>query len=508
MASALEFQQYPVATQDQVPVITNWNPVIGYMVFQDDATTASYYYYKIILEVRLDDATGTLIGKIKQRRNGYSVDVNDNKARAFFDLRDIVNSQLVDTVFDQNQTGAPFDTIHKLGGNTGVTAKIFSINGDRNTDRTQIQTIYVKAYQQYSEAADEIPQEITTDTINNTRYWMAASLPLLTPRFETGTGLNALYIQGEAFEKYQCNNQNDLFLSDVEKDLGVSEYGLSNEYVNYVQSDDYHTLGFLNDNANFESEINYIWVTYYNSAGVVLGNVSIQNHATNGGWIPDDSEGTADDKYRLLYVGVGPGNLESSAVVATDSDDTASGNAKPSNYPTWAYYKVNGRTGAVGTGNTLKTSDYYFIKQDGSCKGFKIRRLGWRNSLGCYDYFNFKMKSSQTVEVSRDNYASMLGTFNASKFRYNNTQRGKKTRQTTAILKETLNTDWITETQANLIEKLIMSTDVYVIKNSDTTYTEPIMITDKSFVRKTSANDKLIQYTINIEYANPINTNS
>ena len=50
MASALEFQQYPVATQDKVPVITNWNPVIGYMIFQDDATTASYYYYKIILE--------------------------------------------------------------------------------------------------------------------------------------------------------------------------------------------------------------------------------------------------------------------------------------------------------------------------------------------------------------------------------------------------------------------------------------------------------------------------
>ena len=130
MASALEFQQYPVATQDSVPVITNWNPVIGYMVFQDDATTASYYYYKINLEVRLDDATGTLIGKIKQRRNGYSVDVNDNKARAFFDLRDMVNSQLVDTVFDQNQNTVPFDTIHKLGGNTGVTAKIFSINGD------------------------------------------------------------------------------------------------------------------------------------------------------------------------------------------------------------------------------------------------------------------------------------------------------------------------------------------------------------------------------------------
>ena len=117
-------------------------------------------------------------------------------------------------------------------------------------------------------------------------------------------------------------------------------------------------------------------------------------------------------------------------------------------------------------------------------------------------------KSTQTVEVQQDNYSTMLGTFNKSRWRYNNTQRGKKTRQTTAILKETLNTDWITEQDANLLEKLIMSTDVYIVENADTTYTQAVMITDSSHVRKTVANDRKIQYTINIEYANPLNTNS
>jgi hypothetical protein len=78
----------------------------------------------------------------------------------------------------------------------------------------------------------------------------------------------------------------------------------------------------------------------------------------------------------------------------------------------------------------------------------------------------------------------------------------------TAILKETLQTDWISETDGELLEKLIMSTNVYIVENTDTTYTEPVMITDTSFIRKTVANNKLIQYTIKIEYANPINTNS
>jgi hypothetical protein len=87
-------------------------------------------------------------------------------------------------------------------------------------------------------------------------------------------------------------------------------------------------------------------------------------------------------------------------------------------------------------------------------------------------------------------------------------QRGKATRQVTATVKETLNTDWITEQDANLLEKLIMSTNVYIVENSDTTYTEGVVVTDSSFIRKTNANDNLIQYTVQIEYANPINTNS
>jgi hypothetical protein len=86
--------------------------------------------------------------------------------------------------------------------------------------------------------------------------------------------------------------------------------------------------------------------------------------------------------------------------------------------------------------------------------------------------------------------------------------RGKTTREVTAVLKETLNTDWITEDQAYLLEKLIMSTDVYIVENADTEFTQGVMVTDSSIVKKTVANDKLIQYTIQIEYANNVNTNS
>ena len=477
----ISFVQEPVDAADKVPVITNWNPMIGYMLYQDDIS--GLFFFKLVLEVRLDDASGTLIAKIKQRRNGYSVDISGNAARAFFDLRDIVNSQLTDTVFDQNDTGVPFETIHKLGKNNPVTP--FSVNGDNRTDGTQLQTIYVKGYQEYAETASSIPTEDSDESVNDTLFYIGASLPLLTARDDDSD-----YIQGTAFQLYQGNGTADLFLSDLESSAG--DYGLSG-YINYIQEADYHTIAFLNDHTNFDSDIDYIQIIYYNSSNAMIGSARyIANIAVNGGAPPS---GTLTDAKRLLYFGCGPGNLEA------QSDNT---DARPSNNPGWAYYTIRGTT----AGLAAQTALYYFIKQDGSCKGFKVRRLGWRNSLGCYDYFNFKKKSTQRVEVTRNNYSSIMGKFNASKWYYNNTMRGKKTRQVTAVLKETLNTDWITEQDANLLEKLIMSTDVYIVENADTTYTQGVMITDSSFVRKTRANDKMIQYTIQIEYANPINTNS
>ena len=348
----ISFAQKPVNTTSKVPVITNWTPLIGYMIYQDDIS--GLFYFKLILEVRLDDASGTLIAKMKQRRNGYSSDITNNRARAFFDLRDTVNSQLVDTVFDQNDTGVPFRTIHKVGVNTA--AKPFSVNGDNTTDQTQIQKIFVKAYQQYSSSESAIPAEDTTPTVNDTLYYLQASLPLMTAR-----STDSDYVQSDAFNVYNASGATDLFLSDVETSTG--DYNLSG-YLNYIQDTDYHTVAFLNDNSNFDSDIDFIEVAYYDSTGSLINSKQyIANISANGGEAPTD--GSLTDAERLLYFGCGAGNLEA------QSDTTA---ARPSNNSGWAYYTIRGTGNNSGT-IAYKTATYYFIKQDGSCKGYKVRRL-------------------------------------------------------------------------------------------------------------------------------------
>ena len=103
----------------------------------------------------------------------------------------------------------------------------------------------------------------------------------------------------------------------------------------------------------------------------------------------------------------------------------------------------------------------------------------------------------------------MIGDFNRTKYSYNNFEGGKKVSRTTASLSETLNTDWITEDEAVLLENLMKATKVNIVENDYTTYTVPVLIKDSSFVKKTSVNDRLkIRYTIQIEYANRVNTNS
>ena len=484
---ALVFFQEPVDAADKVPVITNWTPLIGYILYRNDGSYLdNKYYYKLVLEVYTGTAVvaANLIGSIKQRRNGYSSDVTNNRARAFFDLRDLANTQLIDTVYDQNDDGVPFRTIHKLGANTDT--KQFSTNGDEGSGKTQIVALTVKGFENYSTAANTQPVDVTDDAITDTLWYLQASLPLMTAR-----NSDSDYIQSDVFNVYNCNSATDKFLSDLQNSVGEHNiYG----YVNNVQSTDYHTVSFLNDYTNFASDLDYIEVKFYTAAGATISTSYIQNVAANGGATP--SSWALYAKERLIYFGCGPANLEA-------QDDTS---ARPSNNANWEYYTIRGSDD--GSGSNYRTAPYYFIKQDGSCKGFKVRRLAWRNSLGSYDYFNFKMKSTQTINVQRNNYSSMLGTFNKSKWRYNNTQRGKTTRQTTAVLKETLNTDWLNEQEAVLLENLIMSTNVQIVENADTEFTEGVIVTDTSFIKKTSANDKMIKYTINIEYANPVNTNS
>jgi hypothetical protein len=452
----ISFVQEPNQASDKLPVLTEYTPLTPYTVYQDDIS--SLYYFKLILEVRLDDASGTLLGKIKQRRNGYAADVTANEARAIFDLKDIVGSQLEDTIYDY---GSVVDPIHKIQ------------NYSKNTN--QLKTIYVKAYQEYSSAANASPTEETSPSVNSTRFYIAGSYAVTSG----AVGLQQ-YFQGIVMQLYIPKVGEGFFLSDIiESEVGmVGGVNLGSVRRNYVRTDDRHTVAFINGETDFNAVLRYMQVKFYDGASEE-SSTNVENSNANGGAKPETAGGEVNtDAERLIYFGCGPGQL-----------------TKPSD---WTHYTIQGLNAAT----TAVTPLYYFIKDDDNCKGFNIRRLGWRNTLGCYDYFNFKMKNTQTIEVKRNNYETLVGEFNNTMYGYSQLSRGKKTRNTTTRVKETINTDWITEEDAVLLQGLLSSTNVLIVDN----FCHPVMITDSSMVRKNSVNDRLkIQYTLKIEWAVPIN---
>jgi hypothetical protein len=79
-----------------------------------------------------------------------------------------------------------------------------------------------------------------------------------------------------------------------------------------------------------------------------------------------------------------------------------------------------------------------------------------------------------------------------------------------------MNTDYISEDFNTTFEELINSPEVYMLEGfqtdlafSDlTNYVTPVRLTTSNFTKKTVANDKLIQYTFEIENSRTLKTQS
>ena len=71
----------------------------------------------------------------------------------------------------------------------------------------------------------------------------------------------------------------------------------------------------------------------------------------------------------------------------------------------------------------------------------------------------------------------------------------------------TINSDYLNEEESAWLEELFTSINVQILAEDNVVY--PVIITNKTYTKKTSVNNKIkIQYTINLEYANKIRTNS
>lgn len=268
----------------------------------------------------------------------------------------------------------------------------------------------------------------------------------------------------------------------------------------YAKLTDYGTFSFLNflnsgtysfqvgtDNA-LVYMVKYLQIKLYNNLGNVMATFNINCESSNGGF----QFGNDDSLTRVMYFGAFPANFDGAG------------------YTQWNNFKANTSyytIEAFDDQNEVISQTYTVNIIGNSCKGFESIRLAWLNSLGTWDYYTFKKKSVKSLQTNRTSYTQQSGTWNESKYRIRGYKGGKKNFRVNTKQLISINTDFIDESEAVWFENLINSTDVYMLNSYSSSdsggitnkYVEPVTVTTSSYTRKTKANDKLIQYTFQLE---------
>ena len=432
------------------------------------SVVSTYFNVKFIAEVYISNstpstATANLVGTFKTTPNTVGVGIFDFSAVVETHVKADNLSGILSSYKGSLSLAAPFPPIHiidKLSFNTNtmrwMTIK-FSIEG--------------------STTATGIPSEIAGQSVNSVDF--------------------------KIFNGYvKHTNKLDVFNNDIGLDIGIGsdthlELGsttasfLSNApTTQYANINDYGTVGLLPLNDNLSS-MKFI---YYNSAGVSLGNESVSTFISSSSSVIQ----------KVLYFGCFPGNLQnwSTTFQGLVTANTIQG----------GYYTVQG----FNASNDAISALYTINVSCPNLKNYEPIRLAWLNQWGAWDYYTFTLKSSRTISTQGSTYNQLEGTWNESAFRLNGFKGGKRSFRVNATEKVTMNTDYVNESESEWFEDLINSPEVYMLEGYQTdsafsmlnTYVTPVRLTTSSYTRKTIANDKLMQYTFEVEKSKTFRTQS
>jgi len=278
-----------------------------------------------------------------------------------------------------------------------------------------------------------------------------------------------------------------------------SSYLTNAPLVQYAKDTDYGTVSFISTDNGTNNILDKFTITYYDSSGSTIGTADdIDNTDANGGF----TTFSTDSKKQLMHLGCYPANLRNwstnfAAVLALGTLD---------------YYTVAGFN-AAGRRITEVLNIYLLCP---NLKGYESVRLTWLNQWGVWDYYTFTMKSTKTISTKGSTYEQLAGTWNESYYLPSGYRGGKKAFRVNATEKISMNTDFVNEAESQWFEELINSPEVYILEGYRVDqslsmlnqYVVPVRLTTSSYTKKTVANDKLIQYTFEVEKSKTLRTQS
>jgi hypothetical protein len=238
-----------------------------------------------------------------------------------------------------------------------------------------------------------------------------------------------------------------------------------------IYINDYETLDILVATISFASyPVVYCSYVYYDSNNTNLGSDSIDYVAADAGNI-------------LRYaVPTGTQNI---------FDIGGSGSTFISNGSLDHYEVIIG----LGDGsNPLPDDDIsrrfnYQVIQN--CRPYEVIRLAFLNKLGGYDYWNFNLVSKYKSNIKRTQIDRSLDP------QYIKGDRGRDVIYSTAVENWTINTDFLTDSDALFIRELVESSSVFIVETDGSIF--PVVITENTWDYKSGLLNGFVQYTIDFQ---------
>lgn len=193
-------------------------------------------------------------------------------------------------------------------------------------------------------------------------------------------------------------------------------------------------------------------------------------------------------------------NIEALPIYPANLNDWTGLTVKPSLFPNWRCYTVAILN--ASNGQCSETYVFYNAHDYGQSDcNWKNMRLGWVNSRGGWDYFNFTKKSEITNEIDRKQYRKVL--FNGTTGVFSANDRTLTQRQNLVQQILTVTSDYITEGEFIFLRSLLASNQVtWLTEDAGKTIEIPVNVDDTSYVEKRTTDGKLYNVTLRVRLSN------
>jgi len=224
-------------------------------------------------------------------------------------------------------------------------------------------------------------------------------------------------------------------------------------------------------------------ITYdgYNGTGSVINNTTVSN--------PHATDLTNSFKFRYLRMPIGTYDIPriDSSLFSSGSPSTILNGAKS--------YTIRLQDN-IGVGQVISETITFNIDQE--CSKFDGVRLHWLGRLGGFESFNFNFKSIEKTDIKRKDFRKQHHTWTGSAWEYDKMSRGRTQYDTQTTKKVKVNTGYLTDSESVWMESLFSSPTIYEERSNELI---AVNIDGRSITKQTSLNNKLCQYSFDLEYS-------